>query len=336
MRLRLEHPRWGPNRTHAHLQPRPALRGLSLPTDASIGRYLHQWARFRRPKAKVPARPRPAQPSAVQQRWQIDFKLGIALREGTLLNLHTLREVVGEVCLGAFVFAAGRIGQPPSTVTFEPLRAVLRRCFARWGTLPSEVQTDRETVLLGRVADPFPSLFTLWLKGLGIDDLVIRPGEPTENAEVERCHRTINDYAIIGNEGASLEQLQALLDQAVHELAFELASHAEGCRGQPPVVAHPELLRPRRPFQPAQELACFDLRRVDAYLASRAGSGREVPRDRLRWGDATSAMGVGAATPPSISWFGLIRRGVSSFSTIQPGQRRRSGAARHASWRCQT
>src|SRR5262249_3738163 len=146
---------------------------------------------------------------------QSDFTLGIALREGTLLNLHTLRQRLGEVCLGAFVFAAGRVGQPPTNVTFEPLRALLRRCFARWGMLPSGVPTDRETVLIGRAGEPFASLFTLWLRGLAIDHVVIGPGRPTDNAEVERCHRTSNDYAIIGKEAASLAELQLLLDQAV-------------------------------------------------------------------------------------------------------------------------
>jgi transposase InsO family protein len=264
LRLRLQHPHWGPNRIRAHLRQRSALQGLPLPSDASIGRYLHQWPRFRRPKPKLPRRVRPTQPTAVGQRWQIDFKLGIALRDGTLVNLHTLRDPLGEVCLGAFVFAAGRVGHPPSNVTFEQVRTVLRQCFARWSMLPSQVQTDGETTLIGRPGDPFPSRFTLWLKGLGIDHLVIRPGTPPDNAEVERCHRTINDYAIIGNEAASLSELQLLLDQAVHELAFELVSQAQGCRGRPPVVAPPELLRPRRPFQAEQELACFDLQRVDA------------------------------------------------------------------------
>ena len=35
-----------------------------------------------------------------------------------------------------------------------------------------------------------------------------------------------------------------------------------------PVVAHPELLQPRRSFQPDRELALFDQRRVDAHLAT--------------------------------------------------------------------
>ena len=43
-------------------------------------------------------------------------------------------------------------------------------------------------------------MFTLWLAGLGMARLVIRPASPADHAELERCHRTLNDYAIIGNE----------------------------------------------------------------------------------------------------------------------------------------
>jgi len=136
------------------------------------------------------------------------------------------------------------------------------------GYAPRRAQTDNDAALVGKPDDSFPSTFTLWLKGLGADHLMTRPGMPTDNAEAERGHRTITDYAIIGNEKAPVPQLQAKLDEAVHELAFVLPSHAAGCHGQPPVVAHSELLQPRHPFQPEQELALFDLRRVDAYLAT--------------------------------------------------------------------
>ena len=53
LRLRLEHPRWGPNRIHARLRKRSSLHGLPLPSDSSIGRYLHQWERFQRPRKLV-------------------------------------------------------------------------------------------------------------------------------------------------------------------------------------------------------------------------------------------------------------------------------------------
>jgi len=257
LRLRLEHPRWGPNRLLARLKKHPALRGLPLPSEASIGRYLHQWPRFRHRAKHKPIQQKPSEPSQVHQCWQIDFKMGIALHNGTLVNLHTVRDPVGEVCIGAFVFAAGQVGQPACKATLEQVRSVLRACFVRWGTLPDEIQTDGEGVLIGQPQDTFPSKLTMWLQGLAIIHRVIRPGKPTDNSEVERCHRTINDYAIVGNEKVNVAPLQHILDQAVHELAFELPSRAEGCQGRPPVIAHPDLLQPRRPFSPEHELALF-------------------------------------------------------------------------------
>ena len=101
-----------------------------------------------------------------------------------------------------------------------------------------------------------------------IEHLQIRSGRPTDNAEVERCHRTLNEYALLGNQDNEEAPLQAILDQAVHELAFELPWRAEGCAGCPPILAHPELLHPRHPFQLEHAWAVFDLARVDAYLAA--------------------------------------------------------------------
>jgi transposase InsO family protein len=288
LRLRLEHPRWGPNRILVRLKKRPSLRGLKLPSEASIGRYLHQWPRFRRRRKQRTASKRPNQALEVHQRWQIDFKMGIAMKNGTLVNLHTVRDPVGEACIGGFVFPAGKVGQKAQPVTLEQVRYVIRSCFAHWGTLPDEMQTDGEPVLIGHPEQVFPSVFTLWLKGLDIDHLVIRSGRATDNAEVERCHRTVNDYAIVGNEKASVPQLQQILDQALYELTFELPSRAEGCAGQPPIVAHPELLQPRRPFQPEHELALFDLKLVDTYLATftwerKVSKGGQVEVGRARY-----------------------------------------------------
>jgi hypothetical protein len=195
----------------------------------------------------------------------MDFKVEIALDDGTWANLHTVRDPVGEACISAVVFGSRK---RTKRVTLDQVRTVLRTCFARWGTLPDEVQTDGEPALIGQPQDTFPSRFTLWLKGLGITHLVIRPGRPTDNAEVERCHRTVYDYAIVGNEKVDIARLQEILDQAVDELNWELPSRAEGCQGQPPIVAHPELLQPRRPFRPEHELAHFDLALADDYLAT--------------------------------------------------------------------
>lgn len=266
LRLRLQHPRWGPSRVLAHLERRPSLHGLALPCEASIGRYLHQWARFRRPARGKAVRPH--QPTTVHQRWQLDFKLEIALQDGTLVNLVNIHDPVGEVCLGSFAFPGNSADGGRRRPNLAEVRSALRACFQQWGTLPAELQTDGEPVLAGQPQDSFPCVFRLWLKGLGIKHLVIRPGRPTDNAEIERCNRTIMDYAVTGNEHLSLAELADHLLQAVHELAFELPSWAAGCHGRPPVEAHPELLQKPRPFQREHELALFSLQRVDEYLAS--------------------------------------------------------------------
>jgi hypothetical protein len=261
LRLRLEHTRWGPNRILAKLRKRPSLLGLKLPSEAEIGRYLHQWRRFRRKPKKKPVMERSEQATQVHQRWEIDFKVGIRLAADIRVNLFTVRDPVGEAYIGDFVFET----RYHKRIHMEEVRAVLRQCFDRWGTLPDEVQTDGESVLVSSHQSDFPSRFTLWLVGLGIVHRVIK--NVTSNAEVERCHRTVNDYAIVGNEDKSPPALQKVLDQSVYELNYELQSQAEGCHGQPPIVAHPELLRPSRPYQAALELSSFDLGRVDQYLA---------------------------------------------------------------------
>jgi hypothetical protein len=185
------------------------------------------------------------------------------LQNGRQVNLHTVRDPFGAACIGAMVFDAGKSGQHPHQIKLEQARRPLRRCFALWNTLPEQIQTDNQTGLAAaRQSNDFPTTLTLWLIGLGIEHVFIRPARPTDNAEVERCHRTITDDAITGNQDLSQEQLQQVLDLSVHELNFELPSQAHGCDGKPPVEAHPEVLHPTHPFRPEWELSSFDLQRV--------------------------------------------------------------------------
>jgi hypothetical protein len=267
LRLRLEHPRWGPSRIRIGLTKRPSLKGMRLPSEASIGRYLHRWERFRRKRAQQPQRERPQGVTEVHQCYQLDFKLQIEIDRGhSLVNLFTLYDPVGTGCMGANVFPAGQVGHKAKRPSHAQVQAFLRSCFAHWQTLPDRIQTDGEASLTGQPQDNWPSTFTLWLVGLGIQHVVTRPGRPTDNAAVERCHRTINDYAIVGHERADMDKMQQILNDAVYEMNFILPSRAKGCEGRAPVTAHPQLLQPRHPFQPEHELALFDLDRVDAYL----------------------------------------------------------------------
>ena len=52
-------------------------------------------------------------------------------------------------------------------------------------------------------------------------------------------------------------------------------------------------MRPQRPFQPAQELACFDLRRVDAYLATMTWERQVGATGQITLGGRHQRYGVG-------------------------------------------
>lgn len=306
LRLRLEHPRWGASRLRYGLAHRPALAHQALPSVAQIGRYLRQWPRRQPPRRTRPlAARRPNTPTRVHQRWQVDFKLGVALADGSQVTLHTVCDPVGEVCVMARVTPAGRAGQAPAHVTLRQLQATLRAGFAYWHTLPEEVQTDNEAVFIGHPNWPFPSPFTLWLVGLGIRQVRSRPGRPTDNAEVERCHQTVYNYALCGNEQRNCAELQDVLDRAVAELAFDLPSRAPGCAGRPPAQAHPELLQPTRLFAPEHEWSQFDCARVDAFLAQQAWQRRVGATGQITLGGRRQRYAVGRAYAGQTIWVGF-------------------------------
>jgi hypothetical protein len=115
----------------------------------------------------------------------MDFKMGIVLQNGRQVNLHTVRDPFGAACIGAVIHDAGKAGRRPSQITMEQTRYTLRRCFAFWHTLPERLQTDNQTGLAAaRQSNDFPTVFTLWLVGLGVEHVFIRSGHPTDYPEV--------------------------------------------------------------------------------------------------------------------------------------------------------
>jgi len=303
LRLKLKHPHWGPQRLRYHLQQRPTLVGQRVPSVTQIGRYLHQWVRFRRPvkRKRLPAAAVP-RPTRVHQCWQVDFKLGIALTDGTQVNLHTVHDPVGEVCIAAQATLAGTTGHKPQRVRLDELQTTLRLGFCQWGTLPAEIQTDNEALFTGNPIERFPSRFALWLIGLDIHHHTIRPGKPTDNAGVERNHRTLMDYVVSTEALASAAAFQRHLAQGWHELTFDLPSAAPGCAGKPPIVAHPDLLQPPRPYQAGQEWALFDLQRVDHFLAKFTWQRKVTASGQVSLGGQHHYYSVGRAYAKQLVW----------------------------------
>jgi len=157
-------------------------------------------------------------------------------------------------------------GKRRRKVNWREVQQALRTAFQEWG-LPERIQTDKELVFEGHPADLYPSSFQQWLVGLGIQFERTRPGRPQDQSRVERSHRTFSDFTYSKEDRQNLANFQKALTQNRHLYNTKFPSRAKGCQGQPPLVAHPEALIPRRPYLPEEEWALFSLDRVAQLLA---------------------------------------------------------------------
>ena len=131
--------------------------------------------------------------------------------------------------------------------------------------------TDNELSLAGGPNDSFLGLLSLWLAGLGIRHVFICPSCPTDQPQIARNHRTLDNWAVNPADTQDLAHLQASLDREHQVYYTRFPYQAVDCTGRPPVEAHPELLellRARRPYRPEDELHLFNLQYVHAYLTS--------------------------------------------------------------------
>jgi hypothetical protein len=213
----------------------------------------------RRLRTRCPAS-NPAQVEAVHQRWQMDSKGAEAIAD--------VGKVVAWVVCDEYTSAplAGIVQPEVPALTTRQVQAYLRQTFATWG-LPDQLKMDRAPVFVGSGRLEWPGVLLLWLVGLGVDPIINRPHRPTDNAQVERCNRTWNEQVALGLRTAPVPAIQAATDQAWQDRRECLPSRNPQCQGQPPVVAHPELLLPRRPYSPDDEARRFDMQRVYDYLS---------------------------------------------------------------------
>jgi hypothetical protein len=183
-----------------------------------------------------------------------------------LVSFNQARDEYGRVTVLHRVHAEAERARQLARLTSGSAFQDCRIAFTEWG-LPEAIQTDRDTIYVDSGKSPFPNRIVLWWKGLGIEHRLIPRRTPKRNGTVERSHRTLKERTLENQEFESAEELQKRVDEDWHELNHECPSRAKGCNGKPPLVAHPELLKTKRPYRPEWELELFDLKRVDAYLA---------------------------------------------------------------------
>ncbi len=263
------HRRWGADRVLLEVKSDPTLTGLAFPKRSRLAAFFKErcpdCVASRKPRP--PARRRPVDVTGVHEMWQLDSQEGIRLTNGEIATLCNIRDPVGAAMVASQAFSV-KTERHWRKLTWTEVRGVLRDAFTEWHTLPDGVRTDNELGLAGGPNDPFPGHLTLWLVGLGVKHCLIRPGHPTDQPHIERNHRTLDDLALDDAAVGDLTRLQQALDRERQLHNTQFPTHASDCAGQSPLMAHPELLNPRRYYQPEIELALFDLQRVYDYLAT--------------------------------------------------------------------
>lgn len=268
LRLKREHPGWGLDVIRLELQRRPSLKGQALPGRTALWNYIHSFyprlmehrrLHIQRPPQKA------SDLSGVHQRWQMDFKGEVKLEGLGLVKPFIVCDEFSGAPLGGIVHLVQQDGQR-FPLSFPDLQANLRLIFSQWG-LPDQLRMDRDPLWIGSSRLEWPGTFLLWLIGLGVTPVINRPYRPTDNAQVERRNRIWNEHVYLRTKCQHLNQLQTLTDRAWPDRRELLPSRNPNCQGQPPLVAHPELAHPRRPYLPDQEEVLFDMQRVYHYLS---------------------------------------------------------------------
>jgi transposase-like protein len=264
--LKQTHPHWGPANVKVELRRDERFRQSPLPSNSRLAALFRE----RCPQAVQPHQhhpyPAPALPGVHQphERWQMDGKENVPVGATQVATLLEVRDPASALMIASQAVltttAKGR-----RKLTRPETQEVLRGAFSHWG-LPLEIQTDHEVTYTGAPDTDFPTSFTLWLVGLGVAHVTSRDRRPTDQAQVERNHRTLGDMGWKDQPSQTLAELQALVDERRTRYNQELPVWAADCQGQPPLVAHPTARHSGRPYLRALEWQLFDIQRVDRYL----------------------------------------------------------------------
>jgi transposase InsO family protein len=263
--MKQTHPHWGAKKVRLELKSDLLLEEEQLPSAARLAALFKE----RCPEALQARRARllpPKDPKVYRahQRWQMDAKEHIPLG-AERANVQEIRDVYSGLMIASRAFASPHVDKGWQRLRREDHQNVLRQAFCQWG-LPLEVQTDNDDAFAPHTDADFPSLFTLWLVGLGIQHIRSRPHRPTDQAQVERNHRTQGDFVWKDQSFPQLELLQHALDHARQLYNEQYPSHSAHCHGRSPLLAFPTAECTGRPYHPDLEWELFDLSRVDAFL----------------------------------------------------------------------
>jgi len=261
--LRHHHPGWGALTIWTELNQDKSLSGFKIPKPSTIALLLklkgltkvyEEHVEMPRSKMHFPNRP--------HHIWQIDSQGATDVNSIGRVNLINTKDVFSKLYSGTLPAPARSHNGSPSGTDYQ---LALRLAFSEFG-MPQKIQTDHAGVFFeNKGKSPFPTRFHLWLVSLGIDLIYSRKYRPTDQAVVERAHRTIADQVLKGQSFDSLKALHRYCDARRKCLNEQIPSSST--KGLPPLMAFPNAKFSGRAYRPEIERKLIQLPRIFQFLS---------------------------------------------------------------------
>jgi hypothetical protein len=278
-KLRGEHEGWGSATIRHHLVSEGRFSSTDLPSISRIAAFLNAAGFTQRYEKQCPL-PNPdfVPASRNHETWQIDDQ-GAEFYKGVgYIRMINIKDVFNHFHIGGFPVLVKTKNHPPTTSDYQ---CALRLAFARFG-MPERIQSDNGSIFHETsTMSPFPTTFHLWLTGLGIRFSFARSRTPTDQAAVERSHRTLFNQVRCTTAFKNWQHLYEWVQQRIEQLNGALICKTINCS---PLSAFPQAIHSQRYYAPQNELKLLDLDRIYAFLAKCEWFRKVAPNHNLSLG----------------------------------------------------
>jgi transposase InsO family protein len=236
-----------------------------IPHRRTIERFLSHFPDLpkRRYQKRTPLSD-PRRATRLHQLWQMDFKVNhrfpCASHRGSFLNI---RDMASTLSILTYTLPEGR-----SALSSQEAIGVCRLAFTQWGVLPEAIRTDHGACFCAPAWDSFPTDFTLYLWGLGIEHELIPVRRPAHNGGIERDQRTFSENFLADYPFHGHPQLARDAQAFGHFRNRFVPSRSVRCQGQTPWATAQHLQCQAGTYTPEREAELFEVQRIYDKLAS--------------------------------------------------------------------
>lgn len=255
---------FGPDTILEEIKDEYKILGSQLPNRSTVARYLKEKGYVKRyekhSEMPVVSLFKPKQPHEI---WQLDGR-GNEEAKGigtvALLNIVDIFSSTYVQCFPAKISSPS--GHPDTSV----YQTALRLAFMEFG-LPQKLQVDHASIFYeNKSKSPFPTLFHLWIVGLGIELCYSRVHRPTDQGKVERSHQTLYNQTLKRKEAfKNFEDLINCCNKRRYKLNYMLPGKPNNRIA--PLLTHPMAKHSKRYYTPCKEAELINMNLVYQFLS---------------------------------------------------------------------